>query len=434
LVLACGSRGGDHAGRASAALGAGGVYGYDVNGLLTPGGGAERVLDAIGRVVQAGDRTFAYGPDGQIATVTRGDTRVSYLYDESGERLVESVGGAPSAAFVDGVYLTPSEIDEPIRVGGRLAGLLRNGQFELLASDVRGTVQADRDGTLRPAAPYGERDVHPDVARVEDYASRGYDDDLGATRMGVRDYDPAAALFLQPDPLFLEHPDKCIDSPVECTLYGYATNRPLDYEDPTGTEATSEPEPTPPEVHETLDQMLGKVEPTTREDSMLLLGIDTVHNIFEPGDALEVAPGPPGTKQSSQEGAAYVALTYYNTRSVAQNREFAGLIYQNADKSYSYTPAARGFVANSWPHNTEDHIPTGARIVAWYHTHGGPDPRYDGEHFSRDDGEVTHEDQNPGYVITPTWHFGVLQPTLPRARTNAIGDVCGTPCSSAPSP
>jgi RHS repeat-associated protein len=174
--------------------------------------------------------------DGQIDHATRDAQTISYLYDEGGQRILKSTNGAALVAYVEGATVTATELDEPVRVGNSAVGLLRNGSFALTANDVRGTVEADTGGAARLASPFGARPVHPDVAATADYAATPYDADLGADRMGVRDYDARIGRFLEPDPLFLEHPEKCADSPIECNLYGYARNRPLDFVDPKGTE------------------------------------------------------------------------------------------------------------------------------------------------------------------------------------------------------
>ena len=234
------------------------AYAFDPSGLVTRVGtsgaaytvtrqgdtmtaGADTYrYDALGRVAAIDDLTIAYGPDGQIDHATRGGTTVAYVHDEEGRRLLKSTAGAPVAAYVEQATLTAAELDEPLRIGARLLGVLRNGVFSLTATDARGTVQADTNGAPRYASPFGARPVHPDVAAALDYTARGYDADLGADRMGVRDYDARVARFLQPDPLFLAHPEKCVQSPVECSLYGYARSSPADYTDPTGTHSSKD--------------------------------------------------------------------------------------------------------------------------------------------------------------------------------------------------
>ncbi|WP_437913731.1 RHS repeat-associated core domain-containing protein [Sorangium sp. So ce302] len=200
-------------------------------------GSVVHTFDALGRTVMKGDLALAYGPNGQVERATRGASSWRFLYDEDGQRLAKlSAAGAPLAAYIgDDIYLDGSGLTEPVHVGGQLVGLLKNGVFQMLAVDRRGTVIADAGGTARLASPFGNRAVHPSDAAAVDYVEKGYDADLGVVRMGVRDYDPTINRFTTPDTLFLEEPDLCVASPVDCNLYGYARNRPLDFVDPEGT-------------------------------------------------------------------------------------------------------------------------------------------------------------------------------------------------------
>ncbi|WP_437779224.1 RHS repeat domain-containing protein [Sorangium sp. So ce1097] len=207
------------------------------DGDILVAGGVVHAFDELGRTVMKGDLALAYGPNGQVATATRGASSWRFVYDEDGQRLAKLTGaGAPLAAYLeDGSYLDASGLTEPVHVGGQLVGLLKNGVFQMLAVDRRGTVIADAGGTARLASPFGNRAVHPADAAAVDYVEKGYDADLGVVRMGVRDYDPTINRFTTPDPLFLEEPGQCLASPVDCNLYGYARNRPLDFVDPEGT-------------------------------------------------------------------------------------------------------------------------------------------------------------------------------------------------------
>jgi RHS repeat-associated protein len=192
-------------------------------------------FDALGRTLTRNDLTLHYGPHGHVARATRGAREWHFLYDEDGQRLLKRDGSTPVAAYLDGgAFLDAGGLAEPFRFGGQLVGLVRGGVFQMVATDIRGTVMADSDGTARLASPFGHRDVHPDLAAAVDYVQKGYDADLGVVRMGVRDYDPSIQRFLTPDPLFLESPERCVTSPVECNLYGYAGGNPAAYVDPSG--------------------------------------------------------------------------------------------------------------------------------------------------------------------------------------------------------
>jgi RHS repeat-associated protein len=137
-------------------------------------------------------------------------------------------------ANVAGGVLTEDHFIELIIVGGVVAGVLDNGQFTALLTDPRGTPFAGPDGTPGLATPYGVRASHLGFAEAIDYARLGWDPDLDVIRMGVRDYDAKLSQFLTPDPLFFEDLDRCQSSPLQCTLYGYASGNPISFVDPTG--------------------------------------------------------------------------------------------------------------------------------------------------------------------------------------------------------
>lgn len=197
--------------------------------------GVVYTFDDLGRTTSRGDLAFTYGPNGHVATAVRGGRTWEFLYDENGQRLLKRENGNVVAAYLDGGgYVDESGLIEPFRFAGQVVAVLRNGAFEMVATDLRGTVIAEKDGAARLASPFGHRSMHPDLAAVLDYVQKGYDADLDLIRMGVRDYDPALNRFLTPDPVFLEEPWRCVDSPVECNLYGYAANNPALYADPTG--------------------------------------------------------------------------------------------------------------------------------------------------------------------------------------------------------
>ena len=50
----------------------------------------------------------------------------------------------------------------------------------------------------------------------------------------ARYYDPLSGRFISPDPLFGEQMDKCLSSVIECNLYQYTGNNPVNFSDSTG--------------------------------------------------------------------------------------------------------------------------------------------------------------------------------------------------------
>lgn len=236
------------------------AYGFDAIGLPTSitANGDARTLTETGTSLTAGRVTYGfdalhrtvsrtdsadpsqelvltYAADGQVASATRAGVTYHFTYDEAGQRLAKYSGHAPVAAYLEEGYLDVTGLTERFNLGGRTVGIIRDGSYTTIATDLRGSVLAETTGTARIASPFGHRDVHPEMTAALDYVEKGYDADLGWVRMGVRDYDPRIHRFTTPDPLFLESPERCVASPVECSLFGYARNAPVQFVDPSGS-------------------------------------------------------------------------------------------------------------------------------------------------------------------------------------------------------
>jgi RHS repeat-associated protein len=201
------------------------IYGFD---------SLHRTVSRSDASEPAQDLVLTYGPDGQVAAATKGGVTYRFRYDEDGQRLVKLTGSTPSVAYLPEGYLDSTGLTERFALGGRTVGIIKNGVYTTIATDLRGSVLAESTGVARIASPFGQRDVYPAMAAAIDYVEKGYDADLGWVRMGVRDYDPAINRFTTPDPLFLESPEKCVGAPIDCNLYSYAHNTPTVCTDPTG--------------------------------------------------------------------------------------------------------------------------------------------------------------------------------------------------------
>jgi RHS repeat-associated protein len=230
-------------------------YSYQASGLLatvSDGAGTRSVArpanrlvldggtylwDSSGRLARKGDWTFDYGASGELIHASRVGRQLDFVYDESGNRLLKKIDGTPVRANVAGGVLTEDHFVQLISVGDLVVGVLDNNQFTSLLTDARGSPLADSDGTPNVPSPYGVRSSPLDMSETIDYARFGWDADLDMVRMGARDYDPKLGQFLTPDSLYLENLEKCQESPIQCSLYGYAAGNPVSFVDPTGTDA-----------------------------------------------------------------------------------------------------------------------------------------------------------------------------------------------------
>ncbi len=106
-----------------------------------------------------------------------------------------------------------------------------------------------------------------------------------------------------------------------------------------------------------------------------------------------------GASFASPDDAARAALAEIDTKSVDDNVEYAGNIYQNKDGSYSFSgPVTLGSNSESDPRHSP--IPAGATRVATYHSHAGGFHPSD-EFFSGTDKWKAIGAKNSSYLVTP---------------------------------
>lgn len=103
----------------------------------------------------------------------------------------------------------------------------------------------------------------------------------------------------------------------------------------------------------------------------------------------------------ARNDAAFDVLNGINPVSVRLNREHGGWIFRAADGSFGYTNPILGEVASVNIGNPLTSVPSGTTAAASYHTHGGPDPRYDNENFSPQDVASDNLIGLDGYLGTP---------------------------------
>ena len=136
-----------------------------------------------------------------------------------------------------------------------------------------------------------------------------------------------------------------------------------------------------------------------------------------------------GDSYGTRDAAAIAALQEINPTSISGNVEHAGRVYQQwlGLGSYSYTSPNKGTVDSSRPGN----VPLLGANRGYYHTHGGPDPKYDNENFSPPDKRFSDSEGQPGYVGTPAGVIKRYDPDPLGAGKGAVS-IIGT--TSVPAP
>ncbi len=138
------------------------------------------------------------------------------------------------------------------------------------------------------------------------------------------------------------------------------------------------------------------------------------------GLALMLAVPVTGWAQNAQEqAAARQILADLQPRSIKNNREYCGLLLRRADGTLISSKAYRGTKSRCRVRR----IPSGAEVVASYHTHGAYLRGFDNEVPSLLDLEVEMDWAIDGYVSTPGGRFWHVD-----GRRGVVNLICGPGC------
>jgi RHS repeat-associated protein len=243
-------------------------YTYDANGnRLSYHEGSETTegtYDDQDRLLTYGSASYAYSPNGELASRTVGTAATTYSYDVLGNlrkvvlpdgrtidyvidaanrRIGKKVDGVLVQAFLYQDQLKPiAELDGSGAVLSRFVYamrsnvpdyLVRDGATYRIITDHLGSprfVINTADGSIAQQMdydPFGNvtMDTNPGFQPFG-FAGGLYDRDTGLVCLGARDYDPQTGRWTAKDPILFAGGDT--------NLYGYVQNDPINWVDPLG--------------------------------------------------------------------------------------------------------------------------------------------------------------------------------------------------------
>ncbi|HEV2373270.1 MAG TPA: RHS repeat-associated core domain-containing protein [Streptosporangiaceae bacterium] len=188
-------------------------------------------------------QTLAWNDTGKLASVTASGPsggKTSYVYDANGGLLLQENPGS-TTLFLPDEQLTENTLTQAVTgtryysLGSVTIGALTGGQLSYLTGNTQGTdTIAVNSSNLTPTYRYYDPYGNPVGTAPSSWpGERGFvggtaDPVTGFTNLGAREYNPATASFLSPDPLV--NPD----DPQDLNAYAYASDSPATNSDPSG--------------------------------------------------------------------------------------------------------------------------------------------------------------------------------------------------------
>jgi len=245
-------------------------YGYDTNGNRTaytgPGGTITATYDMQDRLLQYGNNSYTYTPNGELLiktdaatsqtttytydglsnlrhVVLPGSTQIDYIIDGNNRRVGKRVNGVLVQGFLyDGEIKVMAELDGAGNVVSRFVYgsrdnvpdyMVRNGVTYRIISDQLGSPRLVVDSANGQVVQRMDYDEFGNVTLDTNeglqpfgFAGGIYDRDTKLTRFGARDYDAETGKWTSKDPIRFAGGDP--------NIYEYAGNDPVNYVDPSG--------------------------------------------------------------------------------------------------------------------------------------------------------------------------------------------------------
>ncbi|HVL59478.1 MAG TPA: RHS repeat-associated core domain-containing protein, partial [Burkholderiaceae bacterium] len=226
-------------------------YRYDDSGRLLQAGDETFAYDANGNVVERrgprGVTRYRYDVENQLVQIVRPDgSDVSFGYSATGDRVWRRDAAGITYFVHDGYHLV-AELAEDLTAKAnylhapgidRPLSMRRAGRSFFYHADALGSIVAltDERGQLAAAYDYSAfGEMVPGNPRglpnPFTFTAREWDDTVGLYFFRSRYYDPKLGRFLTPDPMSGDRLD-----PLSLNVYAYAMNNPLRYVDPFGTQ------------------------------------------------------------------------------------------------------------------------------------------------------------------------------------------------------
>lgn len=206
--------------------------------------GTKYCYNQIGQMIQKGDHTITYRPDGLLSQITDFKDKTTFTYTPSGKKRLQvdtkgSIKGPKVSYFMDNYEEIHSDLGiKQIHFIGEYAQVnIENGQKKdlYLVKDHLGSVTEvlDAKGQVLESRRYNAwgLDLDRSVRATNDigftgHSHTGYDDLI---HMKGRVYDPTIGRFLSPDP-YIQEPNNL----QSLNRYSYVVNNPVSLTDPSG--------------------------------------------------------------------------------------------------------------------------------------------------------------------------------------------------------